>query len=93
MCEDSAEHVTSKYSPGGFAAPTVEVEQGDVVCAGCGDSTPAEEMGATADDVIETEDGAVVQVTRVYLHENDDCVRRFVESQVQQDDQGGQDDG
>lgn len=68
----------TEHSPAGFSAPDPELDNGLVVCAGCGEESPADEMGVTADDKIETESGAVVQITRLYLHDDEKCMARFL---------------
>lgn len=68
------------YSPAGFEAPDVEVEDGLVRCAGCGETAPASEMGLTA-DVVDEVDGATTRVERRYLHNSGDCMTGFFQQQ------------
>lgn len=64
----------TKWSPAGFEAPEPEVDDEMVVCAGCGEAAPASEMGVTADEKSANGDGEVLQVTRVYIHDDEDCM-------------------
>jgi hypothetical protein len=68
----------TKYSPAGFEAPEPELENGEVICAGCGEVGPVNEMGVTADSKTETESGTVAAITRYYLHNDEDCTMRFM---------------
>jgi len=69
----------TEYSPAALQAPDPELEDGEVVCAGCGESDPVSDMGATADKEVQTESGAVAYLTRYYLHDDEDCQIQFLE--------------
>lgn len=77
--QKDTEQEGTKHSPAGFEAPSPEIDNSEVVCAGCGESAPAEEMELTADSQTETGDGKVVAVTRYYLHNDEGCMVAFME--------------
>lgn len=77
----------TKWSPVGFEAPDPELDNSEVVCAGCGETAPVSEMGVTADNKVER-DGAVLEVTRHYLHSSEDCMLRFLETDADRSEGG-----
>lgn len=77
---DETDREETKHSPAGFEAPEPELENGEVICAGCGEIATAEEMGVTADRTISADDGAVIEVTRSYVHNDEDCMMELLES-------------
>ena len=68
----------TKWSPAGFEAPDPELDNGEVICAGCGEVGRVDEMGVTADSKTETESGTVAAITRYYLHNEEDCMAGFM---------------
>lgn len=84
--EEDEEIVETKWSPTGFEAPDPEVDDTEVVCAGCGEAGLASEMGACADVLTRNASDAVETVTRHYVHNNFSCFLRLgdnVDSPVQ----------
>jgi hypothetical protein len=78
----------SDSEPQQFDRPEPEVEGSDVVCAGCGESSPVDEMGVTADETIENEDGAILRVKRYYIHADEECMHRFISTDTDRSDGG-----
>ena len=78
--EDTRDSETdhSKYSPADFEVPEPEQNDGLVICAGCGESAPVSEMGATADNTM-LHDGAVLEITRKYVHNDEECLLGAIE--------------
>lgn len=68
----------STHSPTGFEVPEPELSgSSEVACSGCGTIAPIDELGVTADEQI-TANGAVVEIRRVYLHNDEDCIGTFL---------------
>lgn len=77
---DGNKQEETKYSPVGFESPDPEIDDSDVVCAGCGEASPASEMGVTADHKRSRNDGALIEVRRTYVHDDDDCLLRLLDT-------------
>lgn len=72
----------TRYSPAGFDAPEPETNNEMVVCMGCGESDPASEMGISGDETIRNGDDEILQVTRRYIHSDEDCMMEAVKTQT-----------
>jgi len=80
LCSSHHESVGEQttHSPAGFKAPDPELDDGLVVCAGCGEFGRASEMGFTADHITRREDDVVIEITRSYVHNYEDCMMELL---------------
>lgn len=74
MTEGDTELEETKWSPAGFEAPEPELDNEMVVCVGCGEASPVNEMGVTGDNITRNGDDEVLEVTRTYLHNDEECM-------------------
>lgn len=80
------EREETKWPPAGFEAPDPELTDEMVVCAGCGESAPASEMGVTADRISRNGDDEVLEVTRHYIHNDEECMLRTMGMETDQNE-------